>query len=233
MIYRKYSIKQGDTLQSVSQGILGDATQWYDIAVYNNLSYPYINRLDEPKYKIDGVAQIGDVITIPDSSTGSASINVNLLNTNQKEEISELVLGRDLNITADLSDVQTRGTTDETVSLSSEGNNLSIVGGYENLTQAIIMRLNTPKGTLILHPDYGNNFSDIIGLPNTQANVNKLVVMIEQTIRQDDRISDVTVTTASVTEDTVTLEVTITPTSFEEQVTLYLASNNGNIDIIY
>lgn len=39
MIYSKYVINEGDTLQSISQNVLGDATKWYDLAEYNNLAY--------------------------------------------------------------------------------------------------------------------------------------------------------------------------------------------------
>jgi len=233
MIYKKYSIRQGDTIQSIAQGMLGDETLWYDIASYNNLKYPYINRLDEPEYRVDNVAQIGDVITVPDSSTGIETVNSSLLNSNQRDEVSQLVLGRDLNIVSDVSEIQGRGTTDETVALSADNKGISIVSGYENLTQALLMRLNTPKGTLILHPEYGNSFSDILGLPNTQANVNKLVVMVEQTIRQDSRVTDVSVEATSVDSDTVTLQITITPIGFEEQLTIYLSTSNTSVDIIY
>lgn len=233
MIYKKYSIRQGDTIQSIAQGMLGDETLWYDIASYNNLKYPYINRLDEDKYAIDNVAQIGDVITIPDDSTGTPTVNSSLLNSNQRDEVSQLVLGRDLNIVSDVSEIQSRGTTDETVTLSADNNGISIVTGYENLTQALLMRLNTPKGTLLLHPEYGNGFSDLLGQPNTQANVNKIVVMIEKTLRQDSRVSDVKVEATDVNRDTITVQVTITPIGFEEQFTLYLSTSNTNIDIIY
>jgi nucleoid-associated protein YgaU len=36
-----YVIHMGDTLQSIAQKILGDASLWIDIAQANNLVYPF------------------------------------------------------------------------------------------------------------------------------------------------------------------------------------------------
>lgn len=206
MIYKKYVVQEGDTLQSISQILTGDASNWYTIAQYNSLEYPYINRLNDLKYNVGGVAQPGDILTIPVSSSDT-EIDDGKINKEQRNKITELILGRDLNIVSDTSDIESRGTTDETLSLTSTNNNISIVGGYENLRQALLMRLNTPKGTLILHPEYGNNFSDILGMPNTRDNVDKLKVMVEQTIRQDERVENVEVNLASVTEGCSNLRV--------------------------
>lgn len=232
MIYKKYVIQEGDTLQSISQVLTGDASNWYTIAQYNSLEYPYINRLNDLKYNVSGVAQPGDILTIPVSSSDT-EIDEGKINKEQRNKITELILGRDLNIVSDTSDIESRGTTDETLSLTSTNNNISIVGGYENLRQALLMRLNTPKGTLILHPEYGNNFSDILGMPNTRDNVDKLKVMVEQTIRQDERVENVEVSLASVTEDVVTLELLIYPINFSEQLSLYLTTNDTSIELNY
>lgn len=38
----KHQIKQGDTLQGLAKKYFGNAERWYEIAFYNNLTYPYI-----------------------------------------------------------------------------------------------------------------------------------------------------------------------------------------------
>jgi LysM repeat protein/phage baseplate assembly protein W len=38
-----YVVQQNDTLQSIAANMLGDASQWMDIAFINNLRYPYIS----------------------------------------------------------------------------------------------------------------------------------------------------------------------------------------------
>ena len=42
-LFTNYKIKQGDTLQSISQQMLGDVTLWSDIASLNQLRFPYIS----------------------------------------------------------------------------------------------------------------------------------------------------------------------------------------------
>lgn len=229
-MYKKYAIRQGDTIQAIAQNLLGDATQWSSLVSYNKLSYPYINRLDEPKYRINNVLQVGDdlIVPVPDVSPQE---EIGLLNSSQKELVTEYALGRDLSIMSDLSDIQTRGTTDETLSISASGRELDIVAGYNNLAQALIMRLNTPKGSLILHPEYGHDMASIIGLPNTQPNVTKLLVAIEKAVRADERVTNVTVNSTKVTEDEVYVTMEVTPLSFSEQFTLYLKTGDNSITL--
>ena len=40
---RRYMVVQGDTLQSIAQTQIGDAARWGDIALLNDLSYPYLS----------------------------------------------------------------------------------------------------------------------------------------------------------------------------------------------
>lgn len=42
-LFTNYKIKQGDTLQNISQQMLGDVTLWSDIASLNQLRFPYIS----------------------------------------------------------------------------------------------------------------------------------------------------------------------------------------------
>jgi len=40
---KPYQIKQGDTLQGIAYSQLGDPSKWQEIAIFNKLTYPYIN----------------------------------------------------------------------------------------------------------------------------------------------------------------------------------------------
>ncbi len=224
MIYSKYVISDGDTLQSIAQSVLGDASQWYDIATYNKLVYPYISGLSS-----DSVVSIGDTIIIPKSSDNNYDMSADSLSESQKNSLSAFVLGKDLSLIDDTSAIESRGTTDEIISLESSGKTLSTVTGYDNLVQALLVRLNTPIGTLLLHPDYGNNFSDILGQSNTLSNVNKLQVGIEQTLRKDSRVSDVKIISTDIDDGIVKINVSITPIGLDEQLQLYLGANNDGI----
>lgn len=224
MIYSKYYISDGDTLQSIAQIVLGNANKWYDIATYNNLVYPYISEIPQ-----DNVATIGDTIIIPISNDTNYDMSTDSLSDTQKSNLSAYVLGKDLSLIDDTSAIESRGTTDEIISLESSGKDLSIVTGYDNLVQALLVRLNTPVGSLLLHPEYGNNFSDILGQSNTLSNINKLKVGIEQTLRKDSRVSDVKISSTELDGDILKINVTITPIGLDEQLQLYLGANNDGI----
>lgn len=224
MIYSKYTITEGDTLQSIAQYILNDASKWYDIASYNKLVYPYIG-----DYSDTGVMSVGDTIIIPISTDDNYSISSDTLSDTQKNNLAGYVLGKDLSLIDDTSAIEGRGTTDEIISLESTGKNLSVVSGYENLVQALLVRLNTPIGTLLLHPEYGNNFSDILGQKNTVSNINKLQVGIEQTLRKDSRVSNVKVQSTEVEGEVVKIVVIITPIGLDEQLELYLGATSDGV----
>lgn len=224
MIYSKYYISDGDTLQSIAQMVLGNANQWYDIATYNNLVYPYISEIPQ-----DNVATIGDTIIIPISNDTNYDMSADSLSDTQKSNLSAYVLGKDLSLIDDTSAIKSRGTTDEIISLESSGKDLSIVTGYDNLVQALLVRLNTPVGSLLLHPEYGNNFSDILGQSNTLSNINKLKVGIEQTLRKDSRVADVKISSTELDGDILKINVTITPIGLDEQLQLYLGANSDGI----
>ena len=224
MIYSKYIISDGDTLQSISQSVLGDANKWYDIATYNNLVYPYISDVLS-----DNVVNVGDTIIIPITNDENYNMSADSLSDVQKNNLSSFVLGKDLSLIDDTSAIESRGTTDEIITLESSGKTLSTVSGYDNLVQALLVRLNTPIGTLLLHPEYGNNFSDILGQSNTLSNINKLKVGIEQTLRKDSRVSDVKIISTDIEDGTVKINVSITPIGLDEQLQLYLGANNDGI----
>ena len=95
--------------------------------------------------------------------------------------------------------------------------------------QALLVRLNTPIGTLLLHPEYGNNFSDILGQKNTVSNINKLQVGIEQTLRKDSRVSNVKVQSTEVEGEVVKIVVIITPIGLDEQLELYLGATSDGV----
>lgn len=232
MIYKKYVISQGDTIQSIVQGVLGDASKWYDIATYNGLVYPYINRLELPEYDVDNVAQVGDTLLVPvPDNSDSYTIDEDTLTYQQRNNVTAVALGSDLNVTSYTGDIEGRGSTNELVYLSASSGTLSRVEGYQNLTQALLLRLNTPQGSLILHPEYGSTLGTLLGQRNTEATVNKIVVNVEKTIRQDTRVSNVSVSAAYVDDETVTLNVIVTPVSFDEQIAIYLNATSDGITL--
>lgn len=228
MRFKKYTIKQGDTLQLIAQNELGDLSRWPELASYNSLSYPYIVNSGSRDSRIRSA---GEEITIPLDSDLS-TLNVDGINATDSKTITAYALGVDLSLMSESDNFIQRGTTDELVSLSAGGKGIYTVGGYDNLKQALLMRLNTQKGSLPLHPEYGIDISQIIGKRNSVATVNKLKVMVEQALRYDGRVGSASVTAYKVSGEEVTLSATVTPIGFEEQLSLLVNMDNiGNFTI--
>ena len=185
MRFKKYTIKQGDTLQLITQNELGDLSRWPELASYNSLSYPYIVDSGSSDSRIRSA---GEEITIPLDSDLS-NLSVDGINATDSKTITAYALGVDLSLMSESDNFIQRGSTDELVSLSAGGKGIHTVGGYDNLKQALLMRLNTQKGSLPLHPEYGIDLSQIIGKRNSVATINKLKVMVEQALRYDGRVS--------------------------------------------
>lgn len=228
MRFKKYTIKQGDTLQLIAQNELGDLSRWPELASYNSLSYPYIVNSGSRDSRIRSA---GEEITIP-LDADLSTLNVDGINATDSKTITAYALGVDLSLMSESDNFIQRGTTDELVSLSAGGKGIHTVGGYDNLKQALLMRLNTQKGSLPLHPEYGIDLSQIIGKRNSVATVNKLKVMVEQSLRYDGRVGSASVTAYKVSGEEVTLSATVTPIGFEEQLSLLVNMDNiGNFTI--
>jgi phage baseplate assembly protein W len=67
------------------------------------------------------------------------------------------------------------------------------VDGADNLAQAIVMRLLTPRGELaaVGHPEYGSRLHELIGRPNTETKRNLAKLYILETLQMEPRIEQV------------------------------------------
>jgi phage baseplate assembly protein W len=77
---------------------------------------------------------------------------------------------------------------------------IGIVSGQNNLAQAIITRLLTPRGELAVfgHPEYGSRLHELVGRPNTATTRNLIKLYILESLKQESRILKV-------------VELTVTP----------------------
>ena len=68
-----------------------------------------------------------------------------------------------------------------------------LVEGRENLGQALIIRLLTPKGELAAlgHPQYGSRLHELIGAVNTETTRNLIKLYILETIGPESRVAEV------------------------------------------
>lgn len=70
---------------------------------------------------------------------------------------------------------------------------LGTVQGRDNLGQAILLRLLTPRGelTALGHPDYGSRLPELIGEGNTATNRNRVKLYILESLKQESRVAKV------------------------------------------
>ena len=65
--------------------------------------------------------------------------------------------------------------------------------GRDNLGQALIMRLLTPKGELLPlgHPDYGARLHEVIGQPNTNTTRNLAKLYVLEALKAEQRVEQI------------------------------------------
>ena len=71
-------------------------------------------------------------------------------------------------------------------------NDLATVAERENVAQAMILRLLTPRGALAAlgHPDYGSRLHELVGEPKSEALRNLCRVFVLEAVRQEPRVQD-------------------------------------------
>jgi phage baseplate assembly protein W len=65
--------------------------------------------------------------------------------------------------------------------------------GRDNLAQAIVMRLLTPRGELteLGHPEYGSRLNELLGTPNTETRRGLAKLFVLEALAQEPRIEKV------------------------------------------
>jgi phage baseplate assembly protein W len=192
--YKQYTISQGDTLQAIAQDELGDMRLWYMLAQLNNLKHPYIVDTVEEKMKSPmNLATIGDSILI--NTTDSATDVATALATMPqyaREEIMNLALGKDLDIAPLPTSQRKTGYSGEILELKGDNSGkLALVKGVENLKQSLFLRLITPRGGYLGHPNYGSRIQNYLGNKNSEENSIMIDIEIERTLRSDARVTNV------------------------------------------
>ena len=93
---------------------------------------------------------------------------------------------------------------------------LALVSGRDNLGQAVLMRLLTPRGELaeLAHPEYGSRLHELIGRPNTETTRNLARLYILESLQQEPRIEkvlEVVVAPSPGTRDRVDVRLRVQP----------------------
>ena len=102
---------------------------------------------------------------------------------------------------------------------------IGIVSGRDNLAQAAILRLLTPRGELAAlgHPEYGSRLHELIGRQNTDTTRNLVRLFILESLQQEPRIEEIvsiSVEPAPGSRDRVNVRLQVRPVRFTSIVTI-------------
>lgn len=232
-LYRKYLIKQGDTIQNVAFIMLNDIDRWTDIVTLNDLEYPYIvqtneDRINNPEH----LRTVGDTLLIPNDSANIIDIEKRNLTLANKGKIAndyyDMTMGMDLYL--DVSDGNRKEFIGQLV--NDNKNDIAVVKGIDNLRQSLILRLLTRKGTLYRHPEYGSTIPNILGELIKETTLQDAVTEFKRCITTDERVSKVSVTESEVTGNSIYIEAEISPLSKDAAFSLFIyRAEDGKITI--
>jgi phage baseplate assembly protein W len=93
---------------------------------------------------------------------------------------------------------------------------LALVGGRDNLAQAVVLRLLTPRGELAAlgHPAYGSRLHELIGEPSSETRRNLAKVHILEALQAEpriERVDDVAVSPVGAERNLVEVAVSVRP----------------------
>jgi phage baseplate assembly protein W len=102
---------------------------------------------------------------------------------------------------------------------------LGVVSGQENLGQAIVGRLLTPRGELseLAHPEYGSRLHELIGRQNTETTRNLMKLFILESLQTEPRVEEVIEVTVEPTQgmrNSVTVRLRVKPVGLTEPLTV-------------
>jgi phage baseplate assembly protein W len=93
---------------------------------------------------------------------------------------------------------------------------LGVISGVDNLGQAVILRLLTPKGELsaLAHPEYGSRLHELVGSQNTATTRNLAKLYILESLQLEPRIqkvAQVVVVPAQGARDRINIQLALLP----------------------
>ncbi|MNW28262.1 hypothetical protein D3C74_50840 [compost metagenome] len=219
--FMTYKVAYGDSLQQIAQDHLGDASRWVEIALLNKLDYPFI--VDELTTTLENVKTPGETILVPGAEEEVTSV--------PKMELSDLydrAFGEDLSLFPEDHIINFNGDNEGELSSDVYGD-VKTVRGIANLRQAIIMRLSTPLGTLIRHPEYGSTIVELAGRSKTFDNVHRVKIELERAVRCDSRVQDVIFEQFYDSGDRIVAKMAIIPVGYDTAFKMSLAFGEGGV----
>lgn len=141
--YRLVQTHYGDTLQDVANRELGDENRWIELIWLNDLNYPYLT--DDETEVTPNVMLNGSLLRVP-AVSGVGNMTRNQSEPGQIYERDMLMVNRRLTL--------------------DENGDIAVTAGVANLGQQLRHRINTPRGQLRRHPEYGCRIHELRGKVN-------------------------------------------------------------------
>ncbi|AYJ75180.1 putative baseplate assembly protein 1 [Bacillus phage BSP36] len=224
-------------MQSIAQQEVGDMSQWVNIAKFNNLRYPYIvDTVEEKMENPDHLVTIGDTLLINITDDAQSILIEELKRTPDynQEELYALALGKDLNILPYPKGLGDPGWDSQVLEMKGTNRGqIATVRGIENLKQSLFIRLITPKGSYIGHPEYGSNIHQYLGMKNTEETAALIDLEIERTLRTDSRVTGVTLKEHTITGNSYTVAFSVSSMTMDQVFEFVVsAQNDGPIVLL-
>lgn len=232
MRLKKHVIQYGDTMQSIAQYYYNDVGAWIDLIEHNNLKYPYIVDDELVKNKDpQRLVTVGDTIIIPTEESLS-DVVLQDISSKDRDALLELSFGRDLNITRDESYFNEHGSSDEILGFSGTTGDLDTVTGIANIKQQLQTRLLTPRGSLMLHPNYGSDLHELFG-----KNIPEQAVLIDmevcRTLLSDGRVQSANNVDWKIEGNEYSGTYSVELKSVEESIRLVLEADESGVFALF
>lgn len=181
--YLTHTVALGETIQIIGQMY---GVDWTKIAIINGLEYPYIDANLQSEFEDnDEIAKIGSRLVIP-----TRGIHIPDKTNNSSEELEKYTFGSDIDLFSTstnnngVTNVESLGelNADETTG------DILICDGLANLRQQLIIRLGTPKGSLMMHPEWGCDLLNHIGGTMTIERLIKIKLAVQECVLGDFRV---------------------------------------------
>jgi Phage baseplate assembly protein W len=193
--FRFVEVRIGDTLQQIAARELGDAGRWYDLISYNTLVPPFIVGSPSAPPR-PGVLVPGDLIIVPAPAPAASRPD------------PESVFGSDIDLTGG--------------QLTAENGDFAVISGRANFRQALKHRIDTERGELMFHLDYGSQVRRMLGAINGPAAGQIVAEYARAAVAGDPRVRRILRAEAEVTGDAVRVTVYVEPVAGES---LEIAAN--------
>lgn len=240
-------IGQGDTLPNLAARYLGDARRWDDIADQNNLEPPFVDAQASTDLQttddkaLSQALGTGDYLLIPNFTKSAAKRALtSVLGVRPTESPLVHLLGRDLAVVRTTSVGETpvsyiaprRPLFDLPVDIAGGSQDAQTAEGIDNLSQGLLLRITTERGTDILYRRLG--LGRVVGTNQAGIELEISRFRVTECLGADARVASVrqvifegidpgSSVAANVSLDTLVVDVEIEVLGFAERVNVRLA----------